>query len=348
MSNATSTPRITDTRRRVLGFASLGAAALAVAAVLTLFVAPAVLAPSVPGEGQWTMRGLAFGNAEHGCAVGWSGTVWLTADGGQSWKRADSAAVAALQDVAYAGPERVWAAGLDGTLVHSSDAGRTWAKSEKLLDRFDAVAFATRYTGCAAGGGAILSTSDGGLSWSRSALPEGLRIRDVAFVTEAVAWAVGDEGAVLRSADGGRTWRRVVVPSDRSHLSVAFADARRGWIVGLEGTVLSTTDGGESWIHETIASYPIPGAAGWTRLSGVSVVGGQALVVGMPNVAAVSLPGGGWRRIDLPRREELTAVASSSPTEAIMLGISGSVVKWDAGGSSARLVGPVGMLAPHR
>ncbi|MCL8207949.1 MAG: hypothetical protein K6V97_07765 [Actinomycetia bacterium] len=128
----------------------------------------------------------------------------------------------------------------------------------------DAVAFADRRVGWAAGTGVILRTTDGGASWQ--VVRRGRRpILELLAPTPDVAVAVGD-GRVLRTTDGGRRWTSAPTPAGQRVVSMAWADAAHGYAVALPaarragvvevfgtpvppagGTLWATADAGRRW-----------------------------------------------------------------------------------------------------
>lgn len=56
--------------------------------------------------------------------------------------------------------------------------------------------------------GIVVTSNDGGASWTQSAVPLSSTLTAVSFVGARHGWAVGHDGVVLHSADGGRSWAR--------------------------------------------------------------------------------------------------------------------------------------------
>ncbi len=141
-------------------------------------------------------------------AVGASGIIYRSTDGGDSW---------ALQLVE--GQET-----LRG--VHMFDANRGIVVGD---------------------GGTIYMTTNGGGIWQRVASGTTETLNDIAFVDAQHGWIVGQGGTVLHTTDGGQTWTAQASGTTKGLKAVSFADAQNGWAVGASGTVLHTTDGGQTW-----------------------------------------------------------------------------------------------------
>ena len=189
----------------------------------------------------------------------------------------------------------------------------------------DAVAFADREHGWAAGDGVILGTSDGGASWQIEW--SGSRtILTLSVVDPRQAWAL----AAHASGASGFTDEQLLRTRDAVHWSVLpvaapigsvdFTSASSGWAVetapgsfGHPGPLLETSDGGSSW-HRTTLAAPVEGVCfagpdlGWassgsaiyrTTDAGTTwarVAGGPRIATGPGwNVAALHCAGdGAW------------------------------------------------------
>jgi photosystem II stability/assembly factor-like uncharacterized protein len=120
-----------------------------------------------------------------------------------------------------------------------------------------------------AGAGAIVATSDGGLSWSTQALPRGTGSLDgVDCPTRSDCWAVGSnsagKGAVVVTTDGGLSWSTQALPRGTNSLDgVSCPTTLDCWAVagtGVDGEwaqtagVVATTDGGGTWGTQVLPS----------------------------------------------------------------------------------------------
>ena len=165
--------------------------------------------------GGW--RALAAGADGYAVAAGSDGRIAWTADGGETWRRADPAAAAGidLHAAATAGG-RFWVAGDGGLILHSSDGGAAWVRQRTFTTaRLEGLFFLDAHRGWAVGwAGTILRTTDGGRFWETVAaggVYENLTA--VWFVDAENGWAAGTPDLVLRTKDGGRTWERVAAPA---------------------------------------------------------------------------------------------------------------------------------------
>lgn len=131
--------------------------------------------------------------------------------------------------------------------------------------------------------GLIVTSDDGGISWTQRAVPVSSDLLAVQFATPLEGWAVGHDGVVLHSADGGVSWikqldgrhsatlliahfkqlansgdengKRLLKEMQLNYdngpeqalLDVWFEDAQNGFVCGSFGTLLATRDGGKTW-----------------------------------------------------------------------------------------------------
>jgi photosystem II stability/assembly factor-like uncharacterized protein len=197
-------------------------------------------------------------------ACGAGGMLARSRDAGMTWVRIGSGRPWTLFGAVFKDQETGWVVGESGYIAATKD-GRTWVRQRSAKDgrpSLDDVAFPTYRRGCAVGDkGTVLTTRNGGDTWTQ--VPSGTRanLSGVAFSDAAHGWAVGSvrsgetvRGVILRTRDGGAHWRAQRVPSGVQTLSkVRFIDDRTGWAVGSPGIVLRTTDGGATWKRTLLA-----------------------------------------------------------------------------------------------
>ncbi|HCA78420.1 MAG TPA: hypothetical protein DEP53_01665, partial [Bacteroidetes bacterium] len=103
------------------------------------------------------------------------------------------------------------------------------------------VSFLDSRTGfCAGASGIILSTADGGSSWSRTSLGTPLNVYVVTGTSSNSLWAVGDNGLLLHSTTRGTSWESVFGLTTYSFYGLEVVNDSLVWISGDIGTMLST------------------------------------------------------------------------------------------------------------
>jgi photosystem II stability/assembly factor-like uncharacterized protein len=269
-----------------------------------------------PADGRRTLAGTA------------SGTIYLSRDGGASWRPVRKSSGHAVLALAF-DPAR------PGTLLAGTRGAGIWR------------------------------SVDAGLNWQSQQGSEARTVRAFAFLNGA-ALAASDEG-VLRSRDGGPWSSAGLLQVRVSALAVlpASGAAANGTVVAggdaAQGTeplpLFSSTDGGQTW-----AAVPVTGPAG--VVGGSSMVaalavgpeqrqGGRPLLVGTNTGLFMTRDGGAsWQQLTgggalpatdvtslalAPRRADRLYIASDGGGSAY----GGLWVSSDAGGHFASLASPV-------
>ena len=143
-------------------------------------------------------------------------------------------------------------------MVVTADGGRSWAfrAAECGRELLEGLSFAEPDVVYGADGMAPYAyrSDDGGLTWSRTAEPDGTPVRQVAptpnHAETPVVFAATDHG-VWRSDDRGDTWRWLAGVGEGTAVDLAvspvFADDPFVVVLTDEGDVSTSLDGGETW-----------------------------------------------------------------------------------------------------
>lgn len=163
----------------------------------------------------WNLYDVHSFGGERAVAVGMSGTLISSTDGGDPWSKTHCA-------------------GNDDDLLYALD-------------------FPSDSTGWAVGdSGTVLQTTDGGTNWTPQSnpVPANEHLRDVRFIDEDSGWAVGSNGIVIRTFDGGGTWSMSNTPTSEILHSVEAVGGSKVWAGSGSGTLIHTSDGGASWTSQ--------------------------------------------------------------------------------------------------
>jgi photosystem II stability/assembly factor-like uncharacterized protein len=201
--------------------------------------AGAALGVTTDGGATWTSHRLSnsvstllavfFTDLNHGVAVGPSGTLLRTDNGGSTWALASSPIATDFIDVSCPNASRCWAVG----------------------------------TTTASGAAAIATTADGGVTWTTQQAPPQVSLNALTCVKtrragETACWAVGSSNTgngavVVNTTDAGAHWLSQLMPNavagaGAALTSVSCTDvshcAAVGWDSTHTGAFLSSTDGG--------------------------------------------------------------------------------------------------------
>ena len=95
--------------------------------------------------------------------------------------------------------------------------------------------------------GTVLTTSDGGVTWTGQTSGTTLDIGQATFPSASAGWLVSEFGELLRTSDGGANWRRVSYGRNDFVLALGASDADNAWLTTTLGGGFVTRDGGSSW-----------------------------------------------------------------------------------------------------
>ena len=101
-----------------------------------------------------------FANNNDGWAVGDSGTILATTNGGNTWVKQTSGTTERFASVHFINNQEGVAVGLNGTIVRTKDGGTNWyAQVSNTTDHFQDVHFFDASMGCAVGGNRTIRTT---------------------------------------------------------------------------------------------------------------------------------------------------------------------------------------------
>jgi photosystem II stability/assembly factor-like uncharacterized protein len=146
-----------------------------------------------------TPIGFRFTNANRGYALGHDGTVFRTADAGQTWISSPSTITATL------------------AAAHFADSSNWIAVGA---------------------GGKIVRTTNGGASWSTIGGTPAKALTSLAFLDTLTGWAVGDSGLILQTLDGGTTWSQMVTGRAVPFHAITVAPGGKRYVTGAGGVLL--------------------------------------------------------------------------------------------------------------
>jgi photosystem II stability/assembly factor-like uncharacterized protein len=245
-----------------------------------------------------------FYNGEEIWIAGAGGYIARSYDDGRSFQQVNVGVDDGLNDV-YARGRRIWIVGDAGVIIKSTDGGRSFIKqyytsrnkpgsdpqgAAGAVDLYSVLFTDADYGWIVGDNGLVLSTTNGGISWSEQAsgteaqlfhlsfhkdrgwivgtggtvlhtydggrnwYPQRSGVTDdlnrVLFATDAIGLITGDNGTLLRTENGGATWERVRLGFNEPLFGISFIDKKTGWVVGYSGRIIRTYDGGRSWVEQ--------------------------------------------------------------------------------------------------
>ncbi len=108
-------------------------------------------------------------------------------------------------------------------------------------------------TGYVIGNGAVMQTTDGGVSWQTQNIA-GDNFNNICMMGSYKAWICGYNGSVYKTTDAGANWTRLRNGNDITiphyhFLDLLFTDDLHGYAVGEGGLVSYTNDAGKHWME---------------------------------------------------------------------------------------------------
>jgi photosystem II stability/assembly factor-like uncharacterized protein len=255
-------------------------------------------------------------------AVAEPGLAVHTKDGGRTWA-VKALATDSLHAVFFLDAQRGWAAG--NGFFRTIDAGQTWTKTSPWGSVYD-LYFLDELRGWGAGnGGVTYRTTNGGLTWSYTALGTTTTLSSIWFADPEHGWTVDIDGRIYHSTNGGASWS--LQHDAGEYLStVQFLDAQEGWAIGGD-TFLRTEDGGLNWFAVAVP----PGT--WSHAARFSDSQNGISVGEYGNVTRTTDGGQTWATVSpIGSGPRLWDVEAVSPVSSVYSGETGAVAMTRDGG----------------
>jgi photosystem II stability/assembly factor-like uncharacterized protein len=208
-----------------------------------------------------TLNGIQMYNENIGWAVGESGTILKTIDGGLNWISIETPINVTFNKISFFDLYIGYAVGDGGVIIKTIDGGETWFGLETpVTDNLNDLYIIGDQNICVVGNNGTILLSIDGISFVVSTQTSNVTesISSVFFYDVAVGWAAGDKGTLLMTKDGGNIWQKYnivnvalgVVVTDNVK-SIAFYNLNDGIAVTDNGKIFRTSDSGFSWSEMT-------------------------------------------------------------------------------------------------
>ncbi|MEI6898510.1 MAG: YCF48-related protein, partial [Bacteroidota bacterium] len=195
-----------------------------------------------------------FTDTHTGYAVGSTGTLMQTNDGGVNWSVRCLSPYYDLYSICFTNDSTGYIAGYagGGIIFKTTDAGTTWDTAHFGPEgkSLNSIFFVNENTGYAVGSsGTVLKTTDAGMTWTTSSINYFYTLNSVFFTDVNTGYAVGSaNGVIFKTTDGGETWSQVSTGLSGSLNSVFFTAGDTGYVCGSYGALLKTVDAGVNWV----------------------------------------------------------------------------------------------------
>lgn len=236
-----------------------------------------------PDNRMISMYFSAFAPSPLKCYIGGVGKVFITEDGGVTWRESQISAFTPLKAILVGGYGDSFVVAVAGASICSSnDSALSWTCTTNPLEdsvSFNDIVFIDTTHGWISSGntikndheeligyekGALLATTDGGANWIALRSNEERQILSPCFINPDEGWVVTNSmsGPTLeKTNDGGRTWQQMSLPQlggevVSSLTYVHFFDRCEGFLIGQMETGMNKTalfytrDGGQTWVEQ--------------------------------------------------------------------------------------------------
>ena len=203
------------------------------------------------------LSSVCFVNHNLGFVVGQDGIILKTTDGGVTWISQVYLPAEWWSGVYFINENIGYVFSyFSGKIIKTTDGGTTWAisfNSTTTYYYFHSLWFTDINHGFAVGkDGVIMSTSNGGSSWTPKVSGTTVELYDITFTNSQHGFIVGDNNTLLTTTDGGLTWNTSSPYNQPLTLhNIAFVNENVGYIGGMFYLVLKTTDGGITWTKQS-------------------------------------------------------------------------------------------------
>ncbi len=296
---------------------------------------------------QWLGSKLAF-------AVGERGTLWKSADAGQTWMFIPTPTTASLRSVSFltdqigyiAGTEFQPFVGLErGVIYATEDGGETWdrcgdtrlsgVKSLRFFTPDDGLAVCTPSPSAPTG---IYRTQDGGETWTPLAGPSSSSWSAAYLASPELGILVAKSGQVALIADSQVLPSRLPSLGSRTVHGICLHNADTGWLVGEGGLVLNTATGGVVW-----QSPPTPLPEELRHICdfrSVDARGSGVWIVGAPGSVVWHSPDAGksWSSQPTSDPSPLRKIRLITPQLGLAVGDFGRILRTEDGGQTWKTI----------
>lgn len=263
-----------------------------------------------------------------GYAVGNSGAVYKTENGGTNWTKKAVPLNRDILSAAFPGSSEPYTgyialSNAGSTIFKTTDGGDSWTimTLPGISSSMNCLEFTDANTGWAAGGnGEIFSFKNG--TWTKQSTPVTTSLNGISFASDGLnGWAIGDGGVILHTANGGTTWTLEGSGLTTQNLTkVEVVSSTEAYIVGYGKTFIKyTNDYSQSstaqWAN---ISAKLANVAPTTNLGDVHFINDNEGLISSANTSEVFVTtdaGNSFTTRDVPNSDFLNSIWMISVNE---------------------------------
>jgi photosystem II stability/assembly factor-like uncharacterized protein len=263
-------------------------------------------------------------------AVGASGTILRSSDGGIHWTSISSPIADALRGVALKGKLGL-AVGISGRVLRTIDGGLNWMEEKRPTSKnLYSVSISNQMAVITGEEGTILVSLDNGLTWKLHTAGTASILFGVS-VNGSTAVGVGGQGAIVMSTDGGAGWGLTIIGDQLTFFySTSFVNGKTGWVVGSSastGNIIGhSMDYGFVWNRQITPTTEQLFGVSFARLNSGVAVGGNGTIIHTSN------GGTNWEVQSSGTSQILNAVSLADSLVGIVVGDGGTILRTTTGG----------------
>jgi len=289
-----------------------------------------------------------FVDSLYGWAVGDSGTIIHTSNGGNSWDLQNSNTVNKISDVFFLNRNLGWASSWNTTIfpfgtviLKTTNGGQTWTGDTYPNDNIfiQCILYLDSLNGWMGGKPhALVSTSDGGQQWKQADIDSSLLaffpVSNIHFYNSQYGYACGGAfeyaGVVWKTTNGGNKWFAIDItnaPADPIHEIYIFDTLN---VIGVSGdfeifgvSTIRTTDGGLFWEYDELG---MPGVA--SDIAFRNDYEAWATIRLLQSLIYSSDSGSTWIQIPAPGNSAITDLFFPDSLHGYAVGEHGAIIKY--------------------
>jgi photosystem II stability/assembly factor-like uncharacterized protein len=296
------------------------------------------------------LNSVIFVDSTTGYAVGDSGIILKTYNGGLLWSTLISGTINNLWSVYFTDINTGYTVGANGTILKTSNAGLNWTKlSSGVPQALYSTFFINQNVGFAVGGGGygsmgiVLKTTDGGMTWNSKTLGSFSLscFLSVVFTSPDTGYICGgfdafqiDAALILQTTNSGESWRKLLFEYSNSKFlglnSISFNYENMGYVVGTIGRILKSSNIDTIWTEQTSGtSFNLNSVTFTTKTLGIT----SCYAVGMQGTILKNYNGNdSWVSQTSGTSENLNSVTFVNANKGYIVGDNGIILATPNGG----------------
>lgn len=187
-----------------------------------------------------------FVDANTGFAIGLSGTIRKTTNGGVNWF-AQTVPADNLYGIFMLNSSTGFISG-DAVFYKTTNGGTTWVDPGGPVRLHRGIFFVDVNTGYTCSGvGALDKTTNGGSVWTALTSGTTQNLSNIKFIDASTGFVSGYGGTILKTTDGGSNWSAMTTGITDHLFALSVINANVIYAGGESGKLIKSTDGGTSW-----------------------------------------------------------------------------------------------------